>query len=132
MRLTIQQIRAACEKLPVPCHTPEGYIAALLYPILQNALKHASGRVFKPDPNDGAAEVVDEKFNVHMQLQQESFLRPGQHDTSKKHGKLRTKFDRLVMSVHLLNTYAKAFIRARDAASQAGQNFNMLGIFGLC
>lgn len=111
------------------CHTPEGFIAALLYPVLQNSLKSPGGRVFKPHPTDGASDLVDEKFNVHMKLQEDSFLVPGQHETSKKHGKLRTKFDRLVICVHLLNTYAKAFKQARDAARAANQQFDMEGIY---
>ena len=33
-----------------------------------------------------------------MAPQRESFLQPGQHEVSKKHGKLRTKFDRLAIA----------------------------------
>ena len=60
-----------------------------------------------------------------MSLQQESFLKPRQQDISKKHGKMRTKFDRLVIAVHLLNTYCGAF---EDAKGQAA--FDMEGTWG--
>lgn len=68
---------------------------------------------------------MDDKFDSHMSLQQESFLKPRQQDISKKHGKMRTKFDRLVIAVHLLNTYCGAF---QDAKGQAA--FDMEGTWG--
>ena len=64
-------------------------------------------------------------FDSHMSLQQESFLKPRQQDISKKHGKMRTMFDRLVIAVHLLNTYCGAF---QDAKGQAA--FDMEGTWG--
>lgn len=65
---------------------------------------------------------MDQKFDNHMSLQQESFLQAGLHDQAKKHGKLRTKFDRLLVAMHLLHTYCSAYCQAKRDA-----NFNMLG-----
>ncbi|CAK0883527.1 unnamed protein product, partial [Prorocentrum cordatum] len=92
---TIAQIRGACARLPVPSHTPEDYLAALLCPVLQNSLKRG-----------GAAYKANQ-------------------ETSLKHGKLRAKFDRLVISLHLLNTYCVAFKAARVA-----RGFSMEGAWG--
>jgi hypothetical protein len=72
-----------------------------------------SGRTFYPHTTDGALQAVDEKFDGHMSLQQEAFLQPGEHEVSKKHGKLRTKFDRLALAMHLLSELCKAFSAAR-------------------
>jgi hypothetical protein len=81
--------------------------------------------VYKPDEADGAAKTVDDKFDSHMDLQKNAFLKPRQHEVSKKHGKLRTKFDRLVIAVHLLNTYC---VVLQDLKSQPG--FDMTGTWG--
>ena len=72
--LSINQIRTACMKLPVASHTPEDYLAGLLYPIFANSVKRPGGKVFKPATADGAAKAVDEKFDTHMELQQASLL----------------------------------------------------------
>ncbi|OLQ10948.1 Thermospermine synthase ACAULIS5 [Symbiodinium microadriaticum] len=39
----------------------------------------------------------------HRELQREAFLEYGRQDEAKYHGKLRTKFDRLVLSLHILS-----------------------------
>jgi hypothetical protein len=122
---TIAEIRAACGKLSVPSHTPDDYVAALLYPAMVNSLKRPGGQVYKPDEADGAAKTVDDKFDSHMDLQKDAFLKPHQHEVSKKHGKLRTKFDRLVIAVHLLNTYC---VVLQELKSQPG--FDMTGTWG--
>ena len=118
---TIAEIRNACALLPVPSHTPDDYVAALLFPVLRNSLSRQP-IVYTADLGDGASKVVDDKFDSHMALQRENFLVPFQQEVSKKHGKLRTKFDRLVIAVHLLNTYCEYFESA--SFDLAGSSFS--------
>jgi hypothetical protein len=116
---TIREIRAACARLPVNSGKPEDFLAALLFPILKNALAHPGGRVFQPSRMDGAQGLVDEKFDGHMSLQSEAFLKPGQHHESKKHGKLRTKFDRALLAMHMLACACKTYKAQKEAAGAA-------------
>ena len=122
--LTIAEIRTACEKLPVPGHGPDDYLAALLYPALKNSVA-CGGRMYTADTEDGASKLIDDKFDSHMSLQKDNWLKAGKQDLSRKHGKLRTKFDRLLIAVHLLQTYCKAFKTAKAAA-----DFVMQGSWG--
>ena len=50
---TIAQIRKACQDLPVPSHTPEDYVAALLYPVLKSSLRRG-GVVYTAHATDWA------------------------------------------------------------------------------
>jgi hypothetical protein len=123
---TIAAIREACSRLPVPTHAPEDYLAALLYPCFKNSLQR-EGIPYTANVEDGAMATVDEKFDSHMSLQQDHFLKPHQQELAKKHGKLRTKFDRLVIAVHLLYTYCVALTAAKqqppfDMQGRWGQN----------
>lgn len=118
----IRKVREVCMSLPVSSHTPEDYLAGLLYPVFKNSLAR-KGICLKPSSDDGADKEVDKKFDTHVELQKESFLKPHQHEQSKKHGKLRTKFDRLLIAMHLLNTYCLALQAAR---TQVGDTFDIL------
>ena len=100
---SIQDIRAACAELPVASKKPEHFLAALLFPILRWNLQQPAGVVFRPSAHDGAQELVDLKFNEHVQLQKENFLVDGSHEESRMHGKMRTKHDRLVIPLHYLH-----------------------------
>lgn len=79
------KIRDACAKLPVASGKPRPFVAGLFYPPLLWSVGRNQGEAFTADPNDGAGN-----------LQRQDFLQPGHHQTSKYHGKLRTKFDRVV------------------------------------
>ena len=39
------------------------------------------------------------RFEAHMSLQEEAYCRRGEHEVSKKHGKLRTKYNRFAWGV---------------------------------
>ena len=95
---TIAQIRAACARLPTEAHT----MAGLCYPLLRWSVGR-NGATFKPwDPDDGAQQRVDANFDEHVAMQRDAFSQPGRHDEAKYHGKLRTKFNRLVARLLLL------------------------------
>ena len=49
-----------------------------------------------------------------MSLQQEAYLRDGQHEASKHHGKLRTKYNRLASSVHVLTQVCARFLQQKS------------------
>lgn len=86
---TLEEVVAACNELCVPSHTPADFLAALLYPVLEDSLKHAEGdmlmflpcvdfafgffccrsmfsqgRDFKPHPDDGAFAAVQQNFDA--------------------------------------------------------------------
>ena len=102
------QIRANCKKLPIESHKPAYFLAALMYPLFLWSLKHAKLE-YTAEENDGALAKADENFDGHVALQKEAFLQPGKHDDARYHGKCRTKFDRVVLSTHLLNSICCAF-----------------------
>ena len=113
--LTINEIRDACLRLPVPSHNPEDFLAGLWLPLLVWGLKpENAGAEFAPCVTDGAQELVDAKFNYRMQKQSETFLEPGLHEESRSHGKLRTKFDRMSLAVHFGNAVATYYKRMRS------------------
>ena len=117
--LSISDIRAACNQLPVPSRKPEDFLAGLCFPALRWSVKR-QGMVFKPSEADGACELADRQFNQHMECQREAFLEYGRQDEAKYHGKLRTKFDRLVVSLHILNALCRAWRLRGDQTDITG------------
>ena len=99
--LDIQFIESACDELPAETeHIPAKFLAFLLYPLFawslkQDAAKKEAGKplgtVFTPDRTDGAKDIVWAKFNARNRKQDDCYLQPGMHETSKYHGKLKTK-----------------------------------------
>ena len=77
-------------RLMLPCSAPVGQATGTH---LQLRLSDA----------DDAAALTDRNFDQHRELQREAFLEYGRQDEAKYHGKLRTKFDRLVLSLHILS-----------------------------
>ena len=66
-----------------------------------------------PSVEDGAQEIVDEKFDEHVAIQKENFLVDDQQEESKRHGKLRTKHDRLVIPLHYLDALCEHWVSER-------------------
>ena len=122
------QIRAACQKLPPETKgKPAVFIAFCLYPLIVWSLRNEveagargvpEGAIFKPSDRDGARCLVDEKFNVRNMKQAHYFLEAGQHDVSKHNGKLKTKYDRMLVGVQQLNALTNHFrdMQARGVA----------------
>ena len=106
----IREIRAACTSLPVPSKRPEDFVAGLLFPVLRWSLSVPQGQLYQPSEEDGALDVVDQKFDEHVASQKESFLVHGKHEDSKTHGKLRTKYDRLLLPLHHLDTVCSLWL----------------------
>jgi hypothetical protein len=130
---TLQDIRVACEDLPVQSHVPEDYIAGLLFPVIRWAVSQSSGTEYEADREDGARDTCESNFDEHVEHQRDAFLQPGQHENARTHGKLRTKFDRLTLSLHVAEAIAeKAYVaeaaHTGDGAFDVGQdwcpNFN--------
>lgn len=115
----IREIRAACESLPVQSKKPEDFVASLLFPILRWSIAEPKGKLYKPSAADGALELVDQKFDEHVALQRENFLVNGKHEEAKTHGKLRTKYDRLVLPLHHLDAVCALWLQ-ESAANGAG------------
>ena len=44
-----------------------------------------------------------------MSMQKEAYCRDGRHEESKRHGKLRTKYNRLAWGIHVLNELCLVF-----------------------
>lgn len=114
--LSIKDIRRACALLPVPSRKPVDFVAGLFFPLLRWSVARGDSAVgtFEASDVDGALELVDQKFDGHMDNQKDCFLRPGSHQQAKYHGKLRTKFDRMALSTHVLDLICCAF---KDATS---------------
>ena len=74
---------------------------------------------FIPCPGDGAQALVDENFDEHMAMQQDAFLQPGRHEEAKYHGKLRTKFNRMALALHVLQAVCAAWRSTQDATDIA-------------
>ena len=106
--LSIQEIRAACEELPVPSRKPQHFVAGLVFPALRWSVKR-TGMTFRASNADGASTLADRNFNQHVEAQKDAFLQYGRQDEAKYHGKLRTKFDRLVLALHVLNALCAAW-----------------------
>lgn len=172
---TLEEVVAACNELCVPSHTPADFLASLLYPVLEDSLKHAEGdilmflpcvdfafgffavgscfreaeissRILMMEPLQlcsrtsmhpayklpaFAVEVClslldrgtwrffvflqwQKHFEAHMTLQEEAYCRRGEHEVSKKHGKLRTKYNRFAWGVHVLTELCQLFLRCRE------------------
>ena len=65
-------------------------------------MSRTAGQKLEAAEADGARDLTD-KFDGHMDAQKQCFLKPGKHQASKYHGKLRAKFDRLVLSMHVVD-----------------------------
>ena len=115
---TIAAIRGACSKLPTADKKPAQFIAGLCYPLLRWAVSR-EGVTFIPCPSDGAQALVDANFDEHMAMQQDAFLQPGRHEEAKYHGKLRTKFNRMALSLRVLQALCAAWRSTRDATDIA-------------
>lgn len=59
-----------------------------------------------------------------MSLQEEAYMRRGEHETSKKHGKLRTKYNRLAWGVHVLTEVCKLFLACKE-----DEGFELAGVW---
>lgn len=110
--LSIREIREACARLATATGKPKDFVAGLLLPLFKWSASREGGQDFKASEEDGARELADVKFDGHMDLQRQSFLKPGQHQQSKAHGKLRTKFDRMALAMHALYVLCKKFKEA--------------------
>ncbi|CAK0832518.1 unnamed protein product [Prorocentrum cordatum] len=106
--LTIRQIREACAQLPARSRKPADFVAGLLLPLFKWSVSR-KGEFFKASTEGGASELVDNKFDGHMDLQRQCFLQPGRHQESKYRGKLRAKFDRMALSMHALHVVCQRF-----------------------
>lgn len=70
---------------------------------------------FVPCSTDGAQDLVDQNFDERAAMQRDAFLQPGQHEEAKYHGKLRTKFSRMALSLHALQALCAAWRQSADA-----------------
>ncbi|CAK0824195.1 unnamed protein product, partial [Prorocentrum cordatum] len=89
--LTIRQIREACAQLPVRSRKPADFVAGVLLPLFKWSVSR-KGKFVKASTEDGASELVDNS-----------------HQESKYRGKLRTKFDRMALSMHALHVVCQRF-----------------------
>jgi hypothetical protein len=125
--MEIGEIRQACHQLPEDLSwRPAPFVAALLFPLIALSLKKEAavdtesavdstvGTVFYP-AEDGARDLIDSKFSARNQKQKGCFLQPDSHHLSKYHGKLKTKYDRMLMGVNYLNELAKHYFAMKDA-----------------
>ena len=109
--MEIGEIRQACHQLPEDLSwRPAPFVAALLFPLIALSLKKEAavdtesavdstvGTVFYP-AEDGARDLIDSKFNARNQKQKGCFLQPDSHHLSKYHGKLKTKYDRMLTNL---------------------------------
>ena len=94
----------------------------MLLPLFKWSVSREDGQDFEASGDDGARDLADVKFDGHMDLQRQSFLQPGQHQQSKYHGKLRTKFDRMALAMHALYVLCKKF---KDASTGAVAAFTV-------
>ena len=116
---TMRELRAACAKLPVESQRPQDFVASLFFPVAAWSVGRKRPDVFKPSTDDGAQTMMDEKFDAHMDMQKQCFLQPGQHERAKYHGKLRTKFDRMVLAMHVLHVVCSGWKQAAGDAAVA-------------
>jgi hypothetical protein len=119
-------IRTACSLLPVKTGKPADFVAKLFLPLFRWSIGRKEANVFTASAEDGALHMVDDKFDGHMQEQKQSFLKHGEHQKSKYHGKLRTKFDRMALSMHVANT-ACEWLRRAAFTSPNPAGFNIDG-----
>jgi hypothetical protein len=125
--MEIAQIRAACQQLPDTVkHKPAPFVAALLFPLLAISLKKEAesveaedlceitlGTTYVPSIADGAAALVDAKFDARNKKQEGCYLVPETHHLSKYHGKLKTKYDRMILGLLYLNTLAEHYFKMK-------------------
>ena len=74
--------RSCFSRLPVPSRKPTDFVAGLLLPLFKWSVSRNGGGCFEADSEDGASNLVDGKFDGHMDLQHQSFLKPGRHQES--------------------------------------------------
>ena len=122
--LNIEDIRAACQKLPRETeHRPESFLAGLLYPLLHASLCRAvpvadgacEGQRFRPKMEDGAAGLVGQKFNFRNQKQKACYLQDGLHEQAKYNGKLKTKYDRMLLGVKYMHSLITHYLCMKEA-----------------
>ena len=126
--LEIGDIRKACKLLPLEVeYKPANFLASLMQPLLVRSLEKEAavvdsentpagctlGSVFKPSGGDGAMEIVDAKFNLRNNKQKGCYLQAGSHHMSKYHGKLKTKYDRMLLGIHFANALSTHFLKMR-------------------
>ena len=129
LSMDIEDIREACQQLPADTHhKPANFLAHMMYPLLSHSLKTEAavdiaavsplccplGTTFTPSVADGASGVVDAKFNARNQKQKSCYLQPGCHHLSKYNGKLKTKYDRMLLGLHYANTLASHYRQMKD------------------
>ena len=115
--MDLSTIRQACERLPTDTQKPEHFVSGLLFPLLKWAVGQEGSMVYNASPE--ALKEVDQNFDGHVSMQASAFLKPGQHEESKYHGKLRTKFDRCAVALHQLNAACLAWKQHLDATPRA-------------
>ena len=126
--MDISSIRHACSKLPKEVKgKPAPFLAALLFPLLKLSLKKEAakkisdslsvcdtlGTIFYPSDGDGASTLIDEKFNARNEKQRNCYLQ-ADHHLSKYHGKLKTKYDRMILGINNCNELAKHFLKMKS------------------
>ena len=118
--LSMAETRKNCALLPIPSHRPAEFLAALLLPVLLWSVKQEK-LVYHACEEDGAREYSDANFDGHLSCQREAFLKPGLHDDAKYHGKLRTKFDRMVLATHFFHAICEQFVNYMDSSPPGHQ-----------
>ncbi|CAJ1339118.1 unnamed protein product, partial [Effrenium voratum] len=123
--LRLRDIKAACHKLPPETgFKPEVCLSARLYPLFHWSLDRdralalegkPPGDLYEAASDDGAQDLVDQKFDFRVEKQRSCFLVPGQQEEAKHHGKMRTKYDRMVLAVHYLNHLCTHFVDMQAA-----------------
>ena len=123
--LQLEEITAACEALPPETKgKPAVFMARFLYPLLKWSLRGETqadasgddkGAVFAPRVQDGAMTLVQNKFNFRNEKQRAHFLEQGTHKLAKYHGKLKTKYDRMVLGVWYLHCLSEHHKRMQQA-----------------
>ena len=122
--MELEETEDACDKLPTETEgDPARFLAAFFYPLLQWSLKktaeaEAQGRlwtqIFKANVDDGAKQLIRDKFNFRNLKQKACFLQPGLHEVSKHNGKLKTKYDRMILGMNGLAKLAVHFKKMKE------------------
>ena len=122
--LNLAEVDAACQALPPETQgRPQLFMARFLAPLLRwslrteaEAVQHgqAAGAIFRPSAEAGAKGMVAAKFDFRNQKQQAHFLEPNSHGLAKYHGKLKTKYDRMVLGVFYLQKLSQHHERMKQ------------------
>ena len=113
---SIKDLRLACDRLPVASKRPRDFLAGLMFPLLRWNIGLEQPMVYTVSEGSEAQQAVDKNFDAHMALQREAFLRPGMHDDAKHHGKMRCKFDRMTLAVHVSEAVCAKFFTLQQAS----------------